>query len=169
MRKILMGLLATVPLLATPAYAAVKTDNLSVTAKVLDSCSISSTQTLAFGDVDGNSDNIDNQGSLTFTCTDTTPYFVSAGTGANAVAGQRRMASQTLATTAYLTYDIYADRDRSITFPTAASETLDGSGETGGVGDGDAKTLTVYGRIPAGTHLPAPDDYLDTVVLTVTY
>jgi spore coat protein U-like protein len=171
MRKIMLGLMATGTVLATPAFAAVetKTDNLSVTATVLKSCTISSTTTLAFGDIDGNADNIDNTGSMALSCTDTTPWFVSAGNGANATGAQRRMASTTLATTAFLNYDIYANTDRDVAFPTVAAATFDGTEATGGVGTGDQQTVTVYGRIPAGAKLPAPDEYLDTVVMTVTY
>jgi spore coat protein U-like protein len=171
MRKILLGLAAASTLLAMPAYAAVetKTTDLSVTATVVKSCAIASTSTLDFGQVKGNDADIDSTGSITFTCSDTTPYFVSADNGANNLTGQRRMQSKTLATPAYLTYDIYSNSGRTTAFPTSAPITLDGSGDTGGTGDGNPKTLTVYGRIPAGFHMPAPDNYLDTVVLTVTY
>jgi spore coat protein U-like protein len=171
MRKILLGLMATSTLLALPAQAAVetKTANLSVTATVLKACSIASTSTLAFGDVKANDSNIDDEGSITFTCTDTTPYFVSADAGANSSSGQHRMKSTTLETPAYLAYDIYSDSGHGTPFPTVAPGVLAGTGDTGGVGTGDPVTLKVFGRIPSGFTMPAPDDYLDTVVLTVTY
>ena len=43
-----------------------------------------------------------------------------------------------------------------------------GTDTSAGTGTGAAQTLTVYGKIPAGT-APAADGYSDTITATVTY
>jgi spore coat protein U-like protein len=158
-------------LLAAPLFAGTATGNLTVQATVVAGCSLNTgganagNALLNFGNVSSTLANIDadttstgNNG-LSIICTNTTPYSVTANNGLNATGTQDRMVG---AAGVFLPYNLYTTAGRTIAFPNSGTS-------LGGVGNGLAQTIPVYGRIPAGTTLPAPGSYLDTVVLTVTY
>lgn len=144
------------------AMAASTTTNLSVTANVVSSCMVNSTTTLAFGAIAAGTLPINNNGSVTFTCSSGTPWFVTANNGSNASGSQPRMVSSGQ----YLSYNIYSDNGRTTAFPTALG-TL-GSGNTGGTGTGGQQTVTVYGQVPSQL-LPPAGTYTDTVTLTINW
>lgn len=162
-RLLRSALLAIAGLAPAAAFAGSGTNNLAVSATVSSSCSITSTTALAFGTATASSLPLDGQGALSFTCTNTTPWMVFGDVGQNASGSQRRMVNAGQ----YLAYNIYSDSARSTVFPVALGSL--GSGNTGGTGTGLSQTVTVYGRIPAGTALPAPGTYTDTIVLTLNW
>ncbi|WP_296554708.1 spore coat U domain-containing protein [Pigmentiphaga sp.] len=129
------------------------------------SCSIASTGTVGFGDLPAmptTASNVDAQGSVGVLCSAATPYTVYLGDGLNragAGSGSRQMASGDQR----LPYQLYRDANRTQVWNQAVGGGVSDSG-TGAV-----QTLPVYGRIPAGTVLPAPGDYQDSVIVTVSY
>jgi len=149
---------------ATSSFAQ-DTGSLDVTAEVLSSCNIVSTSTLAFGTVDQSAANIDNQGAVSLICTATTPWVLHTDDGINASGAQKRMKHASQADT--LNYEIFTDNGRSVPFPTVAG--TPGSGPASNTGNGQAQTVTVFGRIPSGQTLPRPGNYSDTLTVTVSY
>ncbi len=101
-------------LVAAPVFAQTTTDTLNVTATVTASCDITSTTMLAFGSVTQSATDVDNAGAVDLICTNSTPWFLSAAAGANAIGAQNRMKHASL--TEYLNYDIYSDTSRSDDF-----------------------------------------------------
>lgn len=160
-------------LLSAPVFADTATGNLIVKAKVVKSCTISSSVELGtgnallnFGNITSTLSNIDvdtsaagNSG-LGVQCTNGTSYNVTADSGGHASGTQRRMLGP--GGSDFLPYGLYSDAQHNFEFPTVAPGVP-------GTGDGTVKTVTIYGRIPSGTPLPTPGDYTDTVVLTVNY
>lgn len=140
------------------AQAATATTTFAVTATVLSTCLISATP-LAFGNYTGAQ--TDATSTLSVTCTNTTAYNVGldAGQATGATVTTRAMQNGTNT----LGYALYSDTARSVNWGnTVPTDTV------AGTGSGIAQTLTVYGRIPAGS-LPAPGAYADTITATVTY
>ncbi|WP_169474151.1 MULTISPECIES: spore coat U domain-containing protein [unclassified Novosphingobium] len=144
------------------AWAASTATNLSVTATVVSSCAVNSTSTLAFGAISAGTFPVNSTGSVTFTCSGGTAWFVTATLSSNASGSQPRMVSSGQ----YLSYNIYSDGGRTVAFPTALG-TL-GSGNTGGTGTGGQQTVTVYGQVPSQP-LPPAATYTDTLTLTVNW
>lgn len=171
MRKntIALGLLAA--LITAPVFAGTATGNLTVQATVVATCSLNTSAStgagnglLNFGNVTSTLANVDadtttsgNYG-VSVVCTNTTPYSVTANNGLNASGSQDNMKSGT----ALLPYNLYTTSARTTVFPTSGTS-------LGFTGNGTAQAIPVYGRIPAGTTLPAPGTYTDTVVLTIAY
>jgi len=159
-----------------PPYATSYSDSLSAVLRrsngnLLDSVTVpvtgsispvctASTAALAFGSYLSTADK-SGTGSVTVTCTNTAPYQISLGTGANSNGTSRRMAGPG---GARLSYSLYSDSARTIAW---------GDGTTYGsrvsaTGSGGAQARTVYGTIPAGQS-PTPGSYSDTVLVTVEY
>jgi spore coat protein U-like protein len=168
-KKIIAGLAAiALPMaavLATPPYhgasAATATTTLSVTLTIVAGCEVASSP-VAFVTASVLSTAVDVTGSVTVTCTNTTPYTVSldAGGGAGATVAARRMTGPASAT---VTYSLYRDAARTQLW----GETI-GTDTAAGTGNGSGQALTVYGRVPTQT-TPAPGSYTDSVNVTVTY
>jgi spore coat protein U-like protein len=155
-------------LLSAPANAATATANLSVTATVAATCSISTTA-LGFGAYDpvgaNNASPLDGTGTVIVTCTNGASAALTLGQGANAGAGStdavpvRRMKD---AAGAFLSYSLYQDAGHSTIWgnnpATSVAQT----------GSGTAASVTVFGRVPAGQNVGS-GTYSDTVVATVTF
>jgi len=118
---------------------------------------------------------IDSTSNLSVLCTNTTPYSVSLGAGANGTILQRQLKSGSVA----VNYNLYADAVHSIIWgdgATAGSVVgLNGSAintgstvGTGGVGTGNPQTLTVYGEV-ATQAAPAPGTYTDNIAVVVNF
>jgi spore coat protein U-like protein len=158
----------------TPAYASYS-DTLSMDLKqggqvfrtiavpingsVAPTCALSA-GTLAFGAYSPASRQ-DASASVSVNCTNTAPYQVSLGGGQNLDGGVRRLAGPG---GSFLSYGLYNDSARSAAWGDGTSL---GAKRTG-TGTGNAQSLTVYGRIPAGQY-SAPGAYSDSVVVTVEY
>lgn len=155
-------------------YSATSTGNLSVIANVVSNCHVNTTASsptpttalLDFGTISSLSSNVDAQTSgsagsgISVLCSNGTSWAITVGAGNNVTGTQRRMIGGSHSE--YLPYDLYSDSGRS------SSININGNLATG-TGNGTQQFITLYGRIPAGTTLPAADSYSDMVTLTTTY
>jgi spore coat protein U-like protein len=161
-----LGALSTV---ASDALAeGTDTDDLDVTATVIDNCTITA-GTVAFGDydpaIDNKAANLDGTGTVSVICTTgasakvTLGQGVSADTGSTDAAPLRRMVYDT---DNFLSYSLFQEAGRT---------TVWGNTDATGVvatADGASHDLTVYGRVAMDQNVPA-GAYNDTVVATVTF
>ncbi|WP_224242344.1 Csu type fimbrial protein [Hyalangium gracile] len=151
-------------LLGSSALAGTATANMSVSATVSNSCTISTTA-LAFGAFSPTSGQPGNgTSSVSVTCTQDAPLSIMLGEGSYADAASspdaplRRMNFGT----SYLNYELYQD---------AALTTLWGDSSNSGkgsIGTGSAENHTVYAKIPSGQNVPA-GAYADTLLATVSF
>lgn len=146
---------------ANIVQAQTATTSFQVTATVLKFCTVVATP-LAFG----NYTTIEALGTstITVTCTNGTGYDIAldAGGAAGATVTTRQMSGTTV-TAARLNYFLYRDSGRTLNWGTTIG--TDTVHLTAGI---VPIISTVYGRIPAGQFV-APDAYLDTINVTVTY
>lgn len=159
MRRLLALALALFALSA-PAAATNTTTTVNVSATAQSSCS-ASTSTIAFGSFSAVMTAVVNAiGTLSVTCSNSSPYTVALSTGANSatfagrkmVNGSNSLPYQIYTTNAYAT--VWGDG-------TASTSTV------GGTGTGTAQNLSLYAQIPIAT--PVPAVYTDTVTATISY
>ena len=169
-RRMLMAagsaLALTIAFSGTFASAASSTGNLSVSATVASTCTISQASALTFSGYNrASGSDLAGTGSMTIACTNGgAPLTVSFDTGANTSAcdtydsgTNTRCMSDGGA--GLLQYDVYTDSGHTTLFGrTGAATTAQTS--TG--------TLTIYGLIPHGQAAPV-GSYSDTLVATVNY
>ena len=162
-RCTLAGLLLMGPgLLASgSAFAGTATTTLGVSLTINAGCNVSSGP-VAFPAQTVLASAVNQTGSISVTCTNTTPYNVGldkgAGTGASVT--NRLMTGPSSATVAY---GLFQDSGHATNWGnTIGTDTVTGTG------NGSGQTLTVYGHIAAQT-TPAPGAYADTVNVTVTF
>lgn len=144
------------------AEAGADSDSMTVTATVLESCSISADD-LEFDDYDPViATPMDGATTISVTCTNGTDYDVGidAGLGVGATINARRMTKTGGAT---LTYSLYTNFARDDVWGDT-----DGVNTWEGVGTGAAQSIDVYGRIPINQTAPA-GDYEDTVTVEVRF
>jgi spore coat protein U-like protein len=151
------------------AIAATDTENLTVSATVVETCIINSTTAVAFGNYDPvdthSGSTLDNSaGNINLTCTDDSLATITIGQGSNPDGSSTDAAPlrQMLNGTFDLPYQLYLD---SVGGTVWGDTTLTGKSYTG---VGTAENVTVYGRIAAGQNVPA-GSYTDTVLVTVTF
>jgi spore coat protein U-like protein len=172
--SIRLALLATTVLGAgttLDAMAGTATNNLSVTATVVNNCAINSTAAVAYGNYDpavvnsSTGANATATGSLTITCTSGATTTVFLGQGTNAATGSTDAAplrQMVFGGTNFLAYSLYQNAGFSTvwgnTTGTSASYT----------GSGGADTVNVYGSVAKGQNVPA-GAYADSVVATVNF
>mgnify|MGYP003666485128 CR=1 FL=1 len=134
----------------------------TASANVPGTCVIDSVNNLNFGTMPGLiSSHIDQTTSLSFTCTNTTPWKVSLDDGLHVNGTSRRMHNST--SNSYLQYDLYSNSARNQRW----GSTLDVD-TVNNIGTGNSQSLTVYGRVPAIQAVPT-GEYSDTVTVTITY
>lgn len=160
--KLLSALLI---LSAGSAHAATTTGNLSVTATVSATCSVS-TSPVAFGVYNpAATSDATTTGTVTVTCTSGTGYTVSLDAGANPGTptdiNTRRMKANT---SDYLPYQLYQESAHTTAWGDAVSGTI----LTAQTGDGSAQNISVYGVVTKNQYVPT-GSYVDTVLVTVTY
>ena len=139
------------------------TSNFDVSVKIVANCVISATN-LDFGQTQGVLNTAVNVNTnLAVTCSNTTPYNIglNAGTGTGS-SGTTRYMSGTGANTATVQFNLFQAAGATVWGNVQGTNTL------GGVGNGNAQTLTVYGQIPAQT-TPMPDTYKSTITATVYF
>jgi spore coat protein U-like protein len=154
---ICVGILSTLP---QPAAAATANATLTVSANVIESCTVTN-GTLSFGDyAPTGTGAVDQSGTFSVACTKGTDATVGLGDGSNFLSGARRMTNGS----EFLTYELYKESGRTNVW-----------GNTGGAlvtlaaaSSNAAQTLTVYGRIPAGQDV-GQGSFGDSVQITVTY
>lgn len=146
----------------TASVSAQTTDTFAVTATVIDSCTLTAGNTLAFGNYDPNSGTaLDGQTTVSVSCTNGTTADVALDLGANANVSTRRMVDAT-AGTSFLQYELYSDSGRTTVWGTGVDAvTYTGQGVL------SASNLTVYGRVPISQDVPV-DSYSDTITVTLT-
>lgn len=152
-----LGLAAALPLSATAATA---TGTLSVSATVLNVCTVAALP-MAFGNVTPGASPADSTATITVLCTSGTPYNVLLGQGANGTAVTNRKMKD--AGTNTLNYALYSNAG----YTTNWGATI-GTDTVAGTGTGLNVTHTVYGRVAASQYV-APGVYTDTVAITVNY
>lgn len=126
------------------------TGTMPVTATAIDSCSIGTPTTMAFGLVNpiAPSSNADTTATAAVTCTNTTPYLVAVAGGALGAGG--------------FTYSVYSDSGRTTLFPVSGgAKTLTGTGS--------AQTVTMYGRIALPQGSVVPGSYSTTTAVLVEW
>ena len=155
----LMAGLACLGLGSAPGEAVTSTTAFNVSATVQATCLISATD-LAFGTYTGSA--IDATSTISVTCTNTTAYNVGldAGTGSGALVSSRKMTGPSAAT---LNYALFSNSARSSNWGNTV-----GTDTVSGTGNGNAQTLTVYGRVAASQYVQ-PGAYSDTITATVYY
>jgi len=139
------------------------TATFDVTLTLVANCVIAANP-LSFGTNQGVlTSNVSVNTTLSVTCSNTTPYNVglNAGTGTGSV-GTTRFMSGTGANTATVAFNLFQASGSTLWGNTQGTNTL------GGVGNGAAQTLTVFGQIPAQT-TPMPDAYKSTITATVYF
>lgn len=138
-------------------HAASTTANLAVSVTVTASCNLS-TNALAFGTyASGQNSDVDAATSVSVNCSNGAAYNLALNAGSNSN-GNYRMKD---GSNNYINYNLYSDSGRT-------NSLYNGAAKISGTGNGNAQTLSVYGRIPAG-QTTAAGSYSDTVVGTLTY
>ncbi len=129
------------------------------TATIAAKCNLSATD-INFGSTVLLSANVDASGTLNVQCTNTTPYTISINGGLSAATNPalRKM----ILSSGSVTYGIYSDSARTTAWGSLAGATV------AGTGTGLTQSLTMYGRVPP-QGVPAPGNYADTLVATITY
>ena len=155
--------------LSGKVQAGTATANLTVQMTINASCTVS-TATLTFPPTAGTSltaTAVTGTTTMQVNCTNTSPYSIGMGQGANYSAGTNRMASSGN----YLPYGLYVDG--AYTHPWTTGATNSSCTTTNdcylGTGNGSAQTISIYGQVPTTATAPTPGTYTDTVTMTVTY
>ena len=163
MRKLIMLAAGAAALSASPAFAATDTDDMLVTATVIDNCTVTASP-MAFGTLTtlGSAD-IDSSATIALACTPDAAYDVSLDLGLNAGVGTQRELVNGADSTQRIPYDVYQDAARTAAWSSGAGNTVAGTA-TGGVA-----TLTAYGRIPSTATAVTAGSYSDSVTVTVTF
>lgn len=146
------------------ANAATATATFQVTATVASSCLVSATE-LAFGSITPTeaATELAKTSNISVTCSNTHPYTVNVGFGANGGTEANRFMKNS-ANADKLAYNIYTEA--------AHTNVLgDGSGVSKNVpmvGTGAAQTITVYGKLLQNQFVSA-GTYADTLTVNVAY
>jgi len=143
--------------------AATATTTVTVSASVIDSCTVSS-DPLPFGNYNGISGAaVEVSATMSPTCTTGTSYAISldAGVGVGATVNNRKLTGPL---GAELMYAIYTDVVRSTVWGDGSNGTV----QTFGLGNGATQPMQMYGRVPAEQNAPV-GAYSDTITVTLTY
>jgi spore coat protein U-like protein len=147
--------------LAIGSAQAQVTNTMPVQITIQNACNVNTVAptTLDFGTQGPLIANVDQNATITVTCTTGANYNVALDGGGGADIGSRRMINggNTVA------YQLYRDAGHTLVWgATIGTDTLAGSG------NGLAQALPVYGRVPAQTTPPAAV-YNDSITVTVSY
>ena len=137
--------------------------NFDVTMTIVANCVIGATP-LSFGTTQGVlSAAIQATSTLNVTCSNTTPYNIGldAGNGTGS-SGTTRYLSGTGGNTGTVRFNLFQTLGATLWGNTQGTDTR------GGVGNGAAQALTVYGEVPAQA-TPLPDAYKSTITATVYF
>jgi len=138
------------------------------TATIPANANVSATA-MNFGSTSSLLSNLDSSATISVQATNTTPYSIGLGNGANASGSQRRVRQG--ATSNFINYNLYTDAARSQAWTTSTATTSCTGGASTcvlGTGTGSSQSTTVYGRVPPQA-IPAAGTFTDTVVVTVTF
>jgi len=153
-------------LVSFAAQAETATDNLVVSANVIESCVVSA-EPLRFVDVNP----LDTapavaQADITVTCTDGTDYTIglNEGAGDGGTTSERQLTTGAGEDATTLAYALYSNPGRDINWGNDEDEDT-----VGDDGDGGEQVHTVYGEITGSLASAVAGNYQDTVQITVTY
>jgi spore coat protein U-like protein len=161
-KSLLVGLAAAAMAAGLPlssAVAATATTTFSVTAEVVTTCNITSTN-MAFGSYSGLL--LNSTATLNATCSTGTPYTIglNAGTGTGATVAVRKMKGPAAEE---LNYTLSQDAAHTINWGnTIGTDTVPGTG------NGAVQPHTVFGQIPASQFIQA-GEYSDTITVTLSF
>ncbi len=162
----LMPVAPLVPLAEAAVYSnGTASATFNVTLTLQANCAISANP-LAFGTNGVLGTAINQQTTLSVTCTNTTPYNVGLDGGnvtGSSVTSRLMAGTATGNTTTTVGFQLYQDAGR-----TTIWGNTQGTNTVAGTGSGSAQTLTVYGQVPVQT-TPKPDTYQTTVTATVYF
>jgi spore coat protein U-like protein len=171
-RSLNLAIISTIALstaaLTVPAYADA-TANLTVSASVGTSCTISSTD-LSFGTYDGivahASQDLTETATITTTCTTGSSAVITMGAGHHGhyLPPSRHMKNEE--SNSYLKYEIYADAGHTFVwdYDQTRMRTV-----TEVVGNGAPQEMTIYGKVFKNQKDAAAGSYTDTVTIGVHY
>lgn len=150
------------------AYAGTSTGSLTISVTITASCTVAAAS-IGFGSIDATlistTASSFTAGTISVTCTGSTPWAVGFGSGNNYQSSTRRMVYNSVN---YIGYGLYASSNTTNPLGTATNSTtcaITGDCLTGtGTGTG-----TIYGYIPATTTPPVAGLYTDTVTMTIIY
>ncbi|MBO7802673.1 Csu type fimbrial protein [Burkholderia pseudomallei] len=169
LKRPLLSVLAAAALVATPslrpATAATATATFIVSLTIQANCTISA-NALSFGTNGVLATAVNQQTTLSVTCSNTTSYNVGldAGNVSGSTVSSRLLAGTTTGNTSTtVSFQLYQDSGHT----TIWGNTV-GTNTVSGTGNGTAQTLSVYGQVPAQT-TPKPDTYESTVTATITF
>ena len=150
------AIFALAPLIS---HATDETDTFTVSATVVDSCSITAGD-LSFGNYDPTEGgDVTATSTIDITCSNGTGWTLKLCEGSAGVFTTRTMEKGTDT----LNYNLYNEA----THTTVWDNTV--AGWVTGTGDGTAQSQTVYGKIPSGQNTAVVGAYTDTITATVTY
>ncbi len=160
------GLARACPLLAAAMIPAIAragsaTTTMPVTMTIAAGCTVTATP-IAFAAQSTLGSAVSATGTLSVTCTNTTPYAVGLdkGGGAGATTTTRKMTGPS---SAVIAYGLYQNAALTANFGNTT-----GTDTVAGTGSGSAQAITVYAQVPAQAS-PAPGSYADVVNVTVTF
>jgi spore coat protein U domain-containing protein, fimbrial subunit CupE1/2/3/6 len=143
------------------ANATTTTTTFQTKVTIAASCIIGGASTLDFGSPGLLNANVDQTSTIQIQCSNTTPFNIGLNQGVNGPSVTNRLMKGSGSAT--VQYSLYSDSGRTTNWGnTIGTDTVVSSGT------GATQSFTVYGRIPPQT-TPAPDTYIDTITVTVTY
>lgn len=148
--------------ISTSAFAATSTTTFTVSATVVDDCSVSADNLTFSNYTPTSASNDDATTTVYVTCTVNTAYNIglNAGTGTGATVTTRKLTD----TTNTVNYSLYQDSNHATVWGnTVSTDTVSSTGT------GSQQSFTVYGRIPGSQSTAVPGSYTDTITVTVTY
>ena len=163
-----IGFIVSAQLVSTPAFALDATGNISVTASLAESCTVTANN-IGFGQLAYGADASVDSG-FDVDCLEGTVYTISLDTGDNfdVANSERRMVHSTDAT-AFIPYTLH-EGDPTIAPPLATSYTAGDFGFGYYVGNGTPQTYDLWGFVDGpDTSNKITGSYSDTVVVTVSY
>ena len=164
-KRNILGILGCMALLSSPALAATATANLTSSASIADTCSITG-NSMPFGAYDPFTGTaVTQSATISVTCvTGMTPPPIRMGQGLHAQVSSTEAVPlrQLNAAAANLTYNLYSDEGTTVPWENV-------TGVTSPVPTGSAQTMTVYGKIDAGQTTAIAGNYTDSVIVTVTF
>jgi spore coat protein U-like protein len=144
------------------AEATTVTGTFNVQVIIATTCVLNSASNLNFGTAGVLAAPINDQSTITVTCTNTTPFNIGLDKGVNGGSVTTREMKGVISA-ALINYSLFSNAPMTNNW----GQTI-GTDTVASTGTGSAQPFTVYGQIPAQT-TPAPDTYNDTITVTVTY
>lgn len=141
------------------------TAQFNVTLTIQANCTVSANP-LAFGTTGVLASAINQQTTLSITCTNSTPYNVgldAGGVSGSTVAARLMAGTASGNTSTTLGFQLFQDSGH-----TTVWGNTQGTDTVGGTGTGSAQTLSVYGQVQTQS-TPKPDTYQTTVTATIYF